>query len=187
MIDPDYRVEALEVLLDRDRLMERYFPLIPYRDALIRGLRRLGCLTKKEAAALPDMCFSEMGLQDEAEIALLRRFFTLYDPKPSKFRELDALCTDPAKAAVLKEFYFLPGVRFIRADLYYRAGFRSLRELALSSPEEVQRHTAEAIQRDGLSCIVPLPKEARTHIAVAKAFTGEYGPFTGPPGNGGEA
>lgn len=187
MIDPDYRVEALEVLLDRDRLPERYFPLIPYRDALIRGLKQAGCKTKSDAAALPDGCFSEMGLQDGAEIALLRRFFTLYDPKPSKFRELDALCADPAEAAVLKEFYFLPGVRFIRADLYYRAGYRSLRELALSSPEEVQRRTAEAIQRDGLSCIVPLPKEARTHISVAKAFTGEYGPFAGPPGNGGEA
>lgn len=187
MIDPDYRIEALDVLLDRDCLMERYFPLIPYRDALIRGLRRLGCVTKSDAAALPDGCFSEMDLQDGAEIALLRRFFTLYDPKPAKFRELDALCADPAEAAVLKEFYFLPGVRFIRADLYYRAGYRSLRELALSFSEEVQRRTAEAIQRDGLSCIVPLPKEARTHIAVAKVFTGEYGPFAGLPGNGGEA
>ena len=88
MIDPDYRVEALDVLLDRNRLPERYFPLIPYRDALIRGLKQAGCVTKNDAAALPDMCFSEMGLKDGAEIALLRRFFTLYDPKPSKFREL---------------------------------------------------------------------------------------------------
>ena len=196
MIDPDYRIEALDVLLDRDCLMERYFPLIPYRDALIRGLRRLGCVTKNDAAALPDGCFSEMGLQDGAQIALLRRFFTPYDPKPAKFRELDALSADPAETAVLREFYFLPGVRFIRADLYYRAGYRSLRELALSSPEEVRRRTAEAIHRDGLSCIVPLPKEARTHIAVAGAFTGEYGladiskqPASGTAetGNGGKA
>ena len=170
MILTDYPVEALNILLEEACLPASYAPLIKYRQTLLSDLPRLGCKRKSDAERLPDAAFEALGMKD-TEIRLLRRFFALYDAKKQKLRELEKLTAAPEVQAAYRELYLLPGVKEIRADLYYRSGFPSLKAIAEATVEEVLEKTAQTIEDHGLSCIVPLPKEVRTHIAVAKAFT----------------
>lgn len=170
MMNTDYRIEALKVLLDKECLAGRYYPLIPYRDVLMTGLHALHCKTKGDAAALTDTDLAKIGLTDAGCIQLFRRFLTLYDSNPQKFREIEKITADPDEQQAYRELYYLPGVKQTRASIYYQAGYRSLRDFVNTTPEEVRIRTSRIISECGLSCIVPLPKEIRTHIAVAKAF-----------------
>ena len=173
MVNTDYKIEAFGILLREDCLSERYSPLVGKREELISGLLRLGCRTKNDAAALPDGALAEIGLESEEMIRLFRRFLTIYDPSPAKFREIDKICTDPEEKEAYRELYYLPGVKAVRAALYFRSGYRSMKDFTDTSAEEVLERTSRTIAENGLTCIVPLPKEVRTHIAVAKAFTME--------------
>lgn len=172
MICTDYPVKALSILLDKDCLPASYAPLIKHKQALLSELPRLGCKRKSEAERLSDGAYEAIGMQTQ-EIRLLRRFLTLYDAKPQKLRELEKLTAEPEAMAAYRELYLLPGVNQIRADLYYRSGFASLAAFAEATVEAVLEKTAQTIADNALSCIVPLPKEIRTHIAVAKAFIAE--------------
>ena len=173
MINTDYKLEALDVLLEKDCLAERYYPLLPYKDLLLRALPLRGCVTKSDAEKLTDGAFTEIGLPDAGMIRLLRRFLTIYDPNPAKFREIPKVSSDPEEQEAFRELYHLPGVKAVRAALYYRSGFRSLSDFTGASPEGVLSRTAQTIAEQQLSCIVPLPKEVRTHIAAARAFLWE--------------
>lgn len=168
-MNPDYPIEALAVLLNEDCLLRRYYPLIGQKERLISSL---GGKTKSEAERLPDNVYLHLGLTED-RLPLLRRFFTLYDPDPKKFREISKLCADPVEAAVLRELSHLPGVKYTRARLYASSGFRCLGDIARSTPEEILEKCADTIAQNGLSCALPLPKEVRTHIAVARAFVWE--------------
>lgn len=173
MINTDYPIEAWKLLLNRDCLGERYAPLLPYRDVLLAELPSLGCRRKTDAAALPDEGYLRIGLPDTEIVRLFRKFLTIYDPGPLKFREIDKIVSDPEERAVYRELYHLPGVKAIRASLYYRSGYCSLRDFTKTTVEEVRDRTARTIAELSLSCIVPLPKEVRTQIAVAQAFLWE--------------
>ena len=170
MIHTDYKMDALCLLLEPDCLSERYYPLLPYKTLL---LSRMAGWRKSDAAALSDEEYLRMGLPDIETVRLLRRFFTLYDPKPNKLREIFRLSATPEERSAFRELYMLPGVKAVRASLYYRSGYTSLRDFADTTVEEVLRRTAETITADSLGCTVPLPKEVRTHMAVAKAFLWE--------------
>ena len=169
-MNTDYRIEALDILLEKDCMPEKYHPLIPYKNGLISGLHALNCKTKSDAAALTDAALAGIGLTDPACVLLFRRFLSLYDPNPQKFREIKKVTADSDEQQAYTELYYLPGVKQTRASLYYKAGYRSLKDFVDTTPEEVQHRTAQAISAYGLPCIVPLPKEIRTHIAVSKAF-----------------
>ncbi len=170
MIHTDYAIDALDVLLCEDCLMERYAPLLAHKERLLTGLRRQGCRTKSDAAALSDAVFAQMGVDDPALLLLFRRFLTIYDPSPAKFREIEKVCADEKERAAFRELYHLPGVKAIRAALYCRAGYTRLEDFAGASEKDVLEKTARTIAQEHLSCAVPLPKEVRTHIAVARAF-----------------
>lgn len=169
-MNTDYNIHALEILLDEACLGERYYPLIPCKNALITGLQALHCKTKNDAAALTDADLAAIGLTNPGCIALFRRFLTLYDPNPQKFREIKKVTADPELQQAYTELYHLPGVKYARASLYYQAGYRSIQDFVNTTPEEVRAKATQAISEHSLPCIVPLSKEIRTHIAVAKAF-----------------
>lgn len=65
----------------------------------------------------------------------------------------------------------LPGVKSTRAMLYYKAGLCSLETIARSSVQDIIAKTEHVIKTEYLDLKVPLMKEVRTHIAVARAFT----------------
>ena len=167
----DYPLKALTILLEADCLPERYHPLLPYKMALLAELPLLGCRTKSDAEKLSDGDLLKAGLPDLQTVCLFRRFLGLYDAPRQKFREIEKIAADPAQRAAFYELYALPGVKAVRAGLYYLAGYRSLQAFAAASTEEILARTALAIREHSLSCIQPLPKDVRTQIAVAKAFT----------------
>lgn len=173
MINTNYCIGALDILLDRSCLSERYFPLIPLKDSLISQLQLMGCKTKNDASSLSDEALMLAGLDGPDTVRLLRRFLTIYDPNPQKFKEITKLCTNPEEQTAFRELYHLPGVKYVRANLYYRSGYSSIMDFAETTEKEVLSRTAAAITDNDLSCIVPLPKEVRTHIAVSKAFMWE--------------
>ena len=170
-MNTDYKTECLDFLLEKSCLSERYHPLIAYKETLIPWLLSRGCKTKSDIQKLSDDDFTGIGLNDAGIIRLFRRFLTLYDPSAQKFREIEKLCKGSEKTESFRELYYLPGVKYVRANLYYLSGYKTLFDIASSSEEEILGKTAEAISENALDCIVPLPKEVRTHIAVAKAFT----------------
>ena len=168
-MNADYCIGALDILLDVDCLPARYAPLVPYKHALIAGLYDLGCVRKADVEALDDEALLRL-LSDAGLVRLFRRFLALYDLAPQKFREIDSVAQDETERAAFRELYCLPGVRSVRAALYCRAGYRTLSDFTAATVEDVRARTALVISRDGFDCIVPLPKEVRTHIAVARAF-----------------
>lgn len=170
MMNTDYKTECLSFLLDRSCLAEKYYPLIEYKETLVTYFTSLGCIRKSDIQKLPDDEFSRSGL-DGTLIRLFRRFLSLYDPSDRKFREIEKLSRDSEMITSFKELYHLPGVKYVRANLYYLSGFKTLEVIASSTVENILKKTADTIAERNLDCIVPLPKEVRTHIAVAKAFT----------------
>ena len=170
-IHTDYSIESLRILLNKDCLSERFFALTDLREELIAGLKGFGCVVKSDASRLSDAELAAVLRHDEAAVRLFRRFLTIYDPSPQKFKEIPALSSDPSEQQSYRELYLLPGVRYTRAHLYYRSGYKTLQSIAETTVEEVLSKTAMTISDGNLTCIVPLPKEVRTHIAVAKAFT----------------
>lgn len=171
MICTDYPIDALDILLDEGCVSERYFPLIGRKAPLIAALKALGCVRKSDVEKISDRELTALGLEDDGTVALFRHFLTIYDRRSAKFRELDKLSLDPVRRAVYEELYYLPGVKATRAELYFLAGLTSAEAFAQTTAEAVIEGTTRAIAENQLSCIVPLPKEVRTHIAVAKAFT----------------
>ncbi|MBQ0102372.1 MAG: hypothetical protein KBT31_06220 [Firmicutes bacterium] len=102
MINTDYDIGAIEILLDKSCISERYFPLIAHMEQILSGLRALGCGTKSDASKLSDEALSHIGL-DGAEIRLFRRFLSMYDPDPHKFKEIESLCHCPEERAAYYE------------------------------------------------------------------------------------
>lgn len=167
----DYQVGAFEVLLNEDCLLQRYYPLIPYKGILIENLRIINCSSKSECTALSNETMIEIGLPNLELVNLFKRFLVMYDVRDSKFKDIDAIATNEVEAAAFRELYLLPGVKATRALLYYDSGYSNLSRIASSLPEQIIRDTLDLINRKGLNVKAPLPKEVRTHIAVAKTLT----------------
>ncbi len=70
----------------------------------------------------------------------------------------------------LSDLARLPGVKGIRARLYYDAGVTSIRQMAKCEPEALLRLTAGFVERTGFAGIPPLPKEVSSTIATARTL-----------------
>lgn len=171
MVNTDYRIEAISLLLNEDCILKGYYPLIQHKDGLVEQLKMLGCRRKSDAMLLSDEQLLCAGLPDAGMVALFRRFLAMYDPKPQKMREIAAVSQTPEEAEAFEELYLLPGVKSTRARLYMLAGFGSLAEIAAGMAESLITACQQTIERENLTLKAPLMKEARTHIAVARAFT----------------
>lgn len=171
MVNINYKIEAIDLLLQEDCILSRMYPLIPYKHTLIEHFQTTDCQTKEDCLKLSDDALLSAGLPDLDTAKLFKKFLVMYDIKPQKLKEIDAVCKTPEEAESFRELYHLPGVKRIRAVLYYRSGFRALKDIASASVKEIITRTAKTIMLQNLDCIVPLKKEVKTHIAVAKAFT----------------
>lgn len=70
--------------------------------------------------------------------------------------------------AKLSDLSRIPGLKGIRARLYYDAGFDLLEKLRIATHDELLRVTREFVERTGFDGIAPLPKEAQGAIDAAK-------------------
>jgi hypothetical protein len=67
----------------------------------------------------------------------------------------------------LSDLARLPGVKAIRARLYYDAGIDTLEKLAKWEPEAMRLKLIEFVEKTGFDGIAPLPKEAANAVKVA--------------------
>ncbi|WMJ24334.1 hypothetical protein RBG61_06615 [Paludicola sp. MB14-C6] len=167
----NYRIEAIKELLNRDCVLERYYPLILIKDKLIDLCISKNCFTKEECMKLPDEVMLQSGLINLTEINLFRCFLSMYDINNLKLKEIDGLTLTDEEIIAFKELYLLPGVKSTRAFLYCKSGFKSLSDIANSTSQEIIEKITHAVNKYSLNCKVPLVKEVKTHIAVSRAFT----------------
>ncbi|MEA4832271.1 hypothetical protein SDC9_60740 [bioreactor metagenome] len=173
-INSDYQIKGIGLLLNEDCILQRYYPLIQYKNQLIRNLLNIGCVTKNDCSILPDKALIEAGLPDSDMVALFRRFLCLYDYKGKGIKDIpNAECRNEEEIASLMELMRLPGVKAIRAELYFHCGIRSLKDFAAADAEQLRGRIANTIIQESLQFSPPLQKELRTQITVAKVFT-EY-------------
>ncbi len=171
-VHTNYAVQGMEILLCKDCILQRFYPLIPYKQQVIQGLLRMEKCTSGACLDMTDEEWIQAGLPDAQTAALMRAFLHLYDYKGKGVRDIpDAENKLEAECRAWMELMHLPGVKAIRAELYYRCGYRSLAEFAAADAENMRTHMEEEIARHGWNFSVPLPKELRTQIAVAKVFT----------------
>jgi hypothetical protein len=67
----------------------------------------------------------------------------------------------------LSDLARLPGVKGIRARLYYAAGVDTVEKLAGWEPDALLEMTTEFVEKTGFPGVAPLPKEVRSTIANA--------------------
>ena len=72
----------------------------------------------------------------------------------------------------LSDLARLPGVKGIRARLYYDAGVDCVEKLAEYAPEVLLALTTAFVQKTGFDGIAPLPKEVSSTIANARKLPG---------------
>ncbi len=93
--------------------------------------------------------------------------------KSPQLREALAERTGIAADEVLKlvrlsDLARLPGVKGIRARLYYEAGVDCVEKLASFEPQALLGLTVDFVRRTGFEGIAPLPKEVSSTIANAR-------------------
>ena len=167
----NYKIEAIDVLINDDCILNRYYALIPYKFTLISNFQRNSIVSKEDCLSLSDDFLLQMGLPDVDMVNLFRSFLVMYDVKPQKLREIEKVSSCEEEIKSFQELYLLPGVKAVRAKLYYEAGYKCLKDIAVVSPEQMIHDTAEVIRQKKLDLKVPLLKEVKTHIAVAKTYT----------------
>lgn len=173
VVNSNYLIQGIEVLLQEDRILKCYIPLIPFKHQLVQGLLNRGSLTKDDCLALSDEALFEAGLPEHLT-GLFRRFLRLYNYKGRGVKDIpDAEDRSAEEITSLLELMRLPGVKAIRAQLYFHCGLKSLADFAAADAESLRAHITDVIAQDALPYSPPLPKELRTQIAVAKVFT-EY-------------
>ncbi len=173
VFNSNYLIEGIEVLLEEDRILNCYHPLVPCKHHLVQQLQSLGCKTRDDCLILSDAALYDAGLP-AGMAGLFRRFLRLYDYKGKGLKDvLNAANRSDEEIASLLELMRLPGVKAIRAQLYYHCGLRSLTDFASADAEALRKHIACIIAQEELPYTPPLPKELRTQLAVAKVFT-EY-------------
>lgn len=68
----------------------------------------------------------------------------------------------------LSDLARLPGLKSVRARLYYDAGVDTVEVLATWEPQALRQMLADYITRSGFDGIAPLPKEAENAVATAR-------------------
>lgn len=63
MLNTDYKIQAIKVLLNEDCILTRYYPLIPYKNILVEKLSKMGCYTKSDCVNLSDESLLDAGLK----------------------------------------------------------------------------------------------------------------------------
>ena len=74
------------------------------------------------------------------------------------------------EVARLSDLARIPGVKGIRARLYYEAGIRSVPELAAWDPADLRDYLVRFCEESGFEGMAPLPAEAEHAVATARGL-----------------
>lgn len=163
-MNDNYYADDLIASLEKDVVMERYYPLIDHKEELTAIINKAGAVRKDDISdAVAEKIGAALGLDISR---LFTRFIHIYDFNKSKLRDIKAYVGTneyDALAALLR----LPGVRLLRAELYFNSGV-TLEVLAEKSTEDIRAMVCDYIRRENRSEIVPQPKEVNCHREVAK-------------------
>ena len=162
----DYKIDAIKILLNEDCVLSRYFPLISYKVQIIEFAKKSNIKTKNELSKMD----TNIIFNDELLNNLFKRFLVMYDNE-SKLKFIYKLNLDKDHLSAYKKLFLLPGVKETRAELYYLSGYKNLLSIANSTSDKILEDVQKVIIDNNLPVKLPLVKEIKTHIAVAKAFT----------------
>ena len=163
-MNDNYYMDDLIGSLEKDIVMERYFPLIDHKEELTAILIKNGVVRKDQVS---DAVIEEVRIMlGETVSGLFARFIHIYDFNKSKLREIKDY-VGKKEYDDLAGLLRLPGVRLLRAELYFNSGV-TLEVLAEKSTEDIRDMVRDYIQRENRSEIVPQPKEVNCHREVAK-------------------
>ena len=163
-MNDNYYMDDLIGSLERNIVMERYFPLIDHKEELTAILIKNGVVRKDQVS---DAVIEEVRIMlGETVSGLFARFIHIYDFNKSKLREIKDY-VGKKEYDDLAGLLRLPGVRLLRAELYFNSGV-TLEVLAEKSTEDIRDMVRDYIQRENRSEIVPQPKEVNCHREVAK-------------------
>lgn len=160
----NFFVEDLLLSIREETTMERYWKLVPVRDALLSYLKDQGVLFRDDVT---EEVLSELSDSFGTDItALLSRFLHIYDFNSAKLREIRHLVGTEQYAAIA-DLMRLPGVRCLRAELYFNSGI-TLSVLAQEETQAIVKMVRDYIERENRAESVPFPKEVNCHREVAK-------------------
>ena len=160
----NFYIEDLIFALREDTVPERYYRLIPLRDKLLACLKKHGAVLRDDVT---EDIFGDIGRTFGADISLLfGRYLHIYDFSPSKLKEIP-YAKGTAEYAALAELMRLPGVRILRAELYYNSGV-TLDVLDSKTTDEIRGMVKEYVTRENRSETVPFVKEVNCHRAAAR-------------------
>ena len=74
------------------------------------------------------------------------------------------------RVACICDLMRLPGVKELRANLYFDCGYKTVKDFSVETWESMRQTIDQHIQLSGSSKSLPLPKELATQIAVAKVI-----------------
>ena len=118
----NFYIEDLILSVGKDTTPERYLPIEAHREDLLALMHENGIVFRDE---ITDAILAEIAGKCGDDIAgLFARFIHLYDFNPKKLRDIkDHEGRDgyDTLAGLLR----LPGVRRLRAELYYNSGVKS--------------------------------------------------------------
>ena len=160
----NFYIEDLILSVRKETTPERYLPLAKNREDLLSVMRENNITLRDE---ISDAVIGQISEKCGDNIArLFARFIHIYDFNPKKLRDIkehEGREEYDGLAGLLR----LPGVRQLRAELYYNSGV-TLETLTKRTTEEIQSAVREYIRREDRTEIVPLTKEVNCHREVAK-------------------
>lgn len=163
-MNDNYYINDLISSLKSDVVMERYYPLINYKEELTRILNKARVVRKNDVSdTVIEDIKKTLGKDISNSFAC---FIHIYDFNKSKLRDIKDY-VETEEYDDLANLLRLPGVRLLRAKLYYNSGI-TLKVLAKKSTEEIRNMVSEYIKRENREEIIPQPKEVNCHREVAK-------------------
>lgn len=163
-MNDDFYIDDLLDSLKKDVVMERYYPLIDCKEELKTIITKAGAVRKSQ---LTDNLINGIEKQLGKEISILFvRYIHIYDFNKSKLNDIKEF-VGTKEYEILASLLRLPGVRSLRALLYYNSGI-TLEILAKESTENIRSLIKNYIQCENRKEIVPQPKEVNCHREVAK-------------------
>ena len=160
----NFYIEDLICSLREDTVPERYYKLIRIRGELLACLKAHGAVFRDDVT---DGMLTAIGETFGADVSrLFARYLHIFDFAPSKLKEIPYAC-ETAEYATLAELMRLPGVRLLRAELYFHSGV-TLEDLAERSTDEIREKVSEYVTREKRGETVPFVKEVNCHRATAR-------------------